>query len=399
MSIQTTLNLTNAVRAQYLSKYVEAAELERVYDRYAVPVGKEGVEQAYWLGTQVQANFLSDLAPATAAISQTTDLTPATLRDATATITPTSRANAIQWAELLELSAYTNYGESRFMAIGKNQMESVDLLAQAAALQGGVVHSGAVRASLDAGTAGHRFTDTAASIIDAKLQSMKCPAYVDGGRKMFFATMHPYAFHDLRLGGNVVNVGTYQDKRIIMNFEMGEIGPFKLIVTPWAKVFWGAGSDNAAAIATTLAAAENALDTSISVASAASMVVGMRLNIGTEETANTHYETNESVLITDINGTDISIAGEGANGGLRFDHALGAAVRNADSVFPIVFGGPSSLAKIYDRSIGEYGQVVGPKRDGIVDQFATLGWKWYGNYGRWVESWVIRGEFASSLEA
>jgi hypothetical protein len=305
----------------------------------------------------------------------------------------------VQWAEAIELMAYTNYGESRFMKIGKQQMESVDLLAQAAALQGGVVHSATVRASLDAGTSGHRLSDTAISIVDAKLQSLKTPAYVDGGRKMWFATMHPFAFQDLRLGGNVVSVATYQDKRIIMNWELGEIGPFKLIVTPWAKTFWGAGADNGSAVATTLSSASNELALTIEVTAATNMVVGMRLNIGTEETGNTHYETNESCLITAIDGTTITIAGEGANGGLRFAHASGVAVRNADSVFPVVFGGPSSLAKIYDNRIGEFGQVVGPKKDGLVDQFGSLGWKWYGNYGRWVESWIIRGEFASGVEA
>ena len=38
-----------------------------------------------------------------------------------------------------------------------------------------------------------------------------------------------------------------------------------------------------------------------------------------------------------------------------------------------------------------------PKEGGIVNQFASIGWKYYGQYGRWVESWIIRGEFSSSL--
>jgi hypothetical protein len=42
---------------------------------------------------------------------------------------------------------------------------------------------------------------------------------------------------------------------------------------------------------------------------------------------------------------------------------------------------------------------VGPKVSGAIDQFGTLGWKWYGGYGRWRENTLHRTEVASSLEA
>lgn len=400
--MQDTSNLSSSIRTKYANKYIEAADYSRVYDRYAAPIGKEGVEQASFLANAVQVNFLSDMAIGTSTVSEAIDVVPQSLREATATISPTSRWGALQWSELIDLKAYTNYGEQRMKLLGKNQAETVDLLAQAQALQGGFLQRAAARNSLDAGTTGHRLTDTVFSIIDAKLQSAKCPAYVDGSRSMYFATMHPYAFHDIRLGGNVVSVAQYQDKGIILNFELGQVGPFKLIVTPWAKVFWGAGAANASAIETTLAAsatANLALAKTIEVADATNIDQGDSLLVGTHETGNTHYETNERVVVQSVSGTTITIIGEGANGGLRFDHAVGEAVSNDDSVFPVVFGGPASLAKLYDSGVGEYGTIVGPKLDGIVDQFATVGWKWYGNYGRWVESWLIRGEFASSLEA
>jgi hypothetical protein len=398
---QETGNLTNAVRTKYAAKYIEAAELQRVYDRLAFPVGKLGVENAAFLANSVTLNFLSDMQPGVSTISETTDVSPVTLRDATTTISPTSRYGALQWSEALELKAYTNYGEERFKLLGKNQMESVDLLAQAAALQGAVIQRvPTARSSLDAGTATHRCTDSAFTYADAKLQTLKCPPYLGNGRNQYFAIMHPYAYTDLRLGGNVVTVGQYQAKEIILNWELGQLGPFKLIVTPWAKSFWSAGANNGTAVGTTVATtAPKALDKTMTVAANTNMFNGQVLTVGTLETANTHYPMNERIVVTDASTTTIGLAGEGANGGLRFDHVIGETVSNADNVFPVVFGGPSSIAKLYDESVGEYGEIVGPKRQGLLDQFGSIGWKWYGNYGRIVESWLLRGEFSSSIDA
>lgn len=390
--------LTNAVRTAYAAKYVEAAELSRVYDRLAQPVGKFGVEQAAKLNSTVLLNFLSDMQPGTTTISETTDVVPSTLSDATTTMTPVSRWGALQWSEALDLKAYTNYGEERMKILGKNQMESVDLLAQAAALQGGNMWSLVARASLDAGTTTHNLTDQVMSLGDARLLQAKVPAYVGNGRNQWFAIMHPYAFYDLRTGGKVVNVAYYQKAEIILNWELGQIGNFKLIVTPDAKAFFSAGVANASAVATTLNGATTALATSMIVGASTSIDVGDRLMVGTIETGNTFYPLNEEVICTSQTGTTIGVAGQGANGGFRFAHADASTVSNADDVFPVILGGPTSLAKLYAEEVGEFGEIVGPKKDGLLDQFASIGWKWYGQYSRIAEPWLLRLEVSSSLQ-
>jgi len=399
MTIGQTTTYSNSIRTQYLAKYIEGAMMRRVYDQLASPVGKNMSELEK--GSSVQVNFLSDLAPATSAISQVTDVTPVTMRDATASVTPTSRANAIQDSELLLIQAYTDYVAKRYQRIGDNMMESVDLLAQAAALKGGNVYRYAARASLDAGTANHRMSETVVNMAQSILLNSKCPAYMTkvGGRWVFIA--HPDAVYDLRQSANILAVGQYQQAEMILRGEIGEFLDFKIVSTPFAKVFGGAGLDNGTAVATTLSSAANALAKQIVVASASNITVGRYLTIGTEETGSTHYETNERVRVSDeySSGTTVDIIGEGANGGLRFDHASGVAVRNADSVYPVVFGGPSSLAKVYATEVGEFGQVVGPRREGMVDQWATLGWKFYGGYGRLAEGWLVRAEVSSSLDA
>ena len=401
MAVQTTSNLSSSIRTLYSDRYIRGAQMQRLYDQLAVPVGQVGVEKAARLGNTVQVNFLSALTPGTSAISETADVTPQTFREATATLSPTSRGEAIQFSEELTMDVFTDFTAKAFEAVGELQMETVEVLAIAAALAGGNVLRAAARASLDAGTSGNRMSDTVMSEIETILLSLKCPGFVAEGRSTWFAIMPPAAFHDLRTGGNVVSVALYQQGSIILAHELGQVGAFRLISSPWAKVFGGAGADNASNAATTLSSAANKLATQIVVASESNITVGDWLTIGTEETGNTFYPTNERVRVSAdyVSGTTIDIIGQGENGGLRYDHASGAAVRNADSVYPVIYGGPMSMAKLFDAPTGEFGKAVGPKTDGLLDQWQSLGFKFYGDYGRWVESWLLRGEYSTSLEA
>jgi hypothetical protein len=371
-----------------------------VYDKYAVNIGDPmlNIEKTgTWLASTFLFNFASDMTPATSAISQTQDIVPQVLRDATNTITTTSRGDALQWAEAVDIQSYTPYGAARFSALGENMMESYDLVAQGAALTGGLVRRPAARASLDAGTSGHRFTDTAISIMGARVKSLKCPTFDNGG---LMVTIHTDLFYDLIQGGNVVTIAQQTRPDILMRQALATWGDFTIDATAFAKVFGAAGADNASSVATTLSVDENALDTSVVVASASNIVAGMRLTIGTEETGDTHYATNEEVVVDDsyTSGTTIPVIGEGSNGGLRFDHASGAAVRNADNADPAVFGG-RSLIKAYAPETGAYGVTVGPQESGILKQFRSLGWKGYFGYGLVAENYIARSEHSSSLQA
>jgi hypothetical protein len=361
------------------------------------------LEKREFVGSTYTYNFLSDMTPGTSAISQTVDVTPQILRDAVTTITPTSRADAIQWAEAVEIQAYTNYGASAFQKVGKAAMEALEILAYTAALTGGLKAPGTARASLDAGTAGDRWTDAAIAKAAARVGTLKCPPLMISGQKRLLAISHPDAFYDLFSGGNVVSVGLYQDKALIFDpyNELGEMHGFKLLISPWAKVFGAAGADNASVVATTLSGAELALDLQVVVASATNVTVSQYMTIGTEETGNTMQPQNELVVVDAayVSGTTVDLVGEASNSGIRFDHASATAVRNADNVYPVAYGGPSSLVKIFSNQIGQYAEVVGPKEDGIVNQFRTLGYKWYGGYGLIADNYIIRGEYASSVQA
>lgn len=404
--MSTTSNLTNSVRARYLDMYQQGAMARRTYDMLCYPMTQD-MEKLQRM-TSLSVPFLSSMTVGETEISETADVTPQILRDATTSISPTSRGEAIQDSELLLLQTYTDYGARRFDKLGENMIESTEALLLTKVMAGQVVTRAAVRASLDAGTTGHNLSDTTFADAGRYLYGLKCPmapgVNSEQSRGALFAIMHPDAYYDLLTSGNIVSIAQYQQGSIVLNRELGSLGEFRIISSPWAKVFGGAGVDNGTAVATTLSSAANALSKTIVVASASNITIGSYLTIGTEETstltdAGTLYPMNERVKAISASGTTVTIVGEGDNGGLKYDHASGSAVRNADSVYPVIFGSPNSVAKAYAGEVGEYGAVVGPKMDGLLDQFVSLGWKWYGAFGIINENWIVRAEVSSSLDA
>ena len=406
MGIETTSTLTNSIRDVYKGRYLVGVGRNRLYDQLAVPYTELGADgksmKELMQSTNIYIPFLSDMTPGTTAISEHQDITPQTLRDTTASINWSSRGEALQWSEKLEIAVYTDYTAQAYEKVGANAMESIEILAEAAACQGTWVEYESSISARDTVTDTCVATDAIFRQYHAKFLSLKVPGFINeaGEANTWSAIMHPYVFHDISEGGNVNDIGIYQDKGIHLNFELGQLGPFRLVVSPWAKVFGGAGNDFGTNVATTLGSAANALATTIVTADdvSANIAQGELWTIGTEETANTFYPTNERVKVLSASTTTLTIIGEGPNGGLRFDHAAGAAVRNAYSVYTVVFGGPQSLVKVYADDVGEYGKVGDPKVSGLLDQFNTLGWKYYGGYGRIAENRLMRFECGTSYE-
>ena len=400
--MSTTSNLDNALRVRYEEEYIQAAESERLYDQFAYPASAD--PEKLQRNSSVVLNFIADMDISEQTISETTDITPQTLRDATVSITPTSRGDAIQDSEKLLITSYTPYAAERFRIIGRNMEQTVDELAKAAMLQGSLVDRAAARASLDAGTAAHRLALSDFAKVETRLADLKVPSFVNNanfqsGIPRWLALMGPAPYYDLRASGDVESIAIYQDSRILLNNELGQAGSFRIVVSPHAKAFYAAGAANGTAVDTTLASAAEALAKTVEVSADTNIAAGQRVLIGTTETANTFYPMNEIVEVLSISGTTVTIAGSGPNGGLMYDHAAGVEFTNADPVYTVAYGGPMSIAKVYASDIGEYGQVVGPKVSGLADQFVSLAWKWYGGYGRISESWLVRGEYSSSMDA
>lgn len=403
--MQTTGNLTNAIGTRYISNYMEGVEVARIYDQLAgnIMTGSQyDLETRRGMGSTYTFNFLSKMTPGSNAISETAELVPQILRDAISTVTPTSRGEVLKWSELVDIEAYTDIMAKRAAIVGENASETIDNRAKAAALQGSLVVRAVARTSLDAGTPGHTWTEAEMWKASTMTQDLKCPPFMELGQKTFIAIVHPDAYYDLFHGGNVLTSTAYGGLpgTLLFNGELGKIANFKIIVSPFAKVFGGAGAANGSGSSDTytLSAAASAMDKTLSVNTGTNLQYGRLLTVGTEETGNTFYDTNERVRW--ISGTTTAtIVGQSDNGGMKYDHAVTDYVLNSDSVYPVVYGTPSSLVKVYATDVGEYGKMVGPKNEGYVDQWQTLGWKWYGAYGRVSENWLLRGEYASSLDA
>jgi len=400
------VQLASSVRQRYTDMYEQEVYYQRLYDQYALPYADLSQATQAQNSTSLTYHFLSKMDIPTTNISEVADVAPQALKDATAAVSKVSRGAALQVSQQIELQNFlTNYMEKMVRANAENASETIDLLARDAASQGTLVSRAAARASLDAGTTSHNLTEARMLGAANRMAQLKAPTFQgiadNPASKSWAATLSPFAFANLRADTNIVAVGQYQQASLILNWELGSYGPYRLLVSPWAKIFYGAGIDAVDIVDTTLNAATTKLATSLTVAANTHMDQTENvawLNIGTEETANTHYTDNERVWVTNFTGSTATIVGEGPNGGLRFSHPATTPVRNADSVHAVVIGGPASLVKIYAPGVGEFGEIVGPKRDGMLDQFWSLGWKWWGGYGRIAENRLMRIEVSVSDE-
>jgi len=407
MAVQTTTNLSNSITAVYKGKYLEGAARRRFYDQFAVDYTELGADgksmDELMRGSSIVVPFLSEMVPGTTAISQTADVTPQSLVDTTASVTPTSRGEALLWSENLEIQVYTDYTARAYERVGANAMESIEILAEDAWLAGTWVERAAARSSLDAGTASHRASDSVFRKYEGMFQTLNVPGFVgdDGSDNTWGAAMHPFVFHDISESGNVDVIGQYMDKGIHLNMELASIGPFRLIVDRQAKVMAGAGATNATSFVDGVGTASAALATTLVCDSTATNAAyGLFLMVGTPETSTTFYSyRNERFKYLSGSSATITLLGSAPNGGLRWAHAVTETVNNSDSVYTILFAGPQSLVRVYATNIGPYGLVGQPKTSGLLDQFHSLGWKYYGNYGLISQNRVMRWEGSTSYEA
>jgi N4-gp56 family major capsid protein len=405
MTVTTTSSLDNSVRAQYHGKYIEGAKHRRLYDAFAEEMPKEAGED--FLGTSYNVSFLNAIAPSETAISQTADVTPVVMSDNTASVTPTSFGNAVQFSELMKISAFTNFNEKiggYYNQVGESMMDSLEVLAKKQAVCGTWVrrYPAIVRNTLDAGTAAHTLTYDSLIKDASQLKAQKAPFFVDGNGNMPMAIAHSNCSYDLLASGQpLLGIATYQDKNFLLDGEIGMLGGVRLTFSPFAHVFWGAGVANSTAtVVTTSVAAVAAGDKTIELTTVGSLAAGMHLSVGSIETASTLYPITESVFVVSVSSSTATIIGSGPNGGFMYDHDILAVISNADNVYPVVYGGQHSLVKIYAGNVhGPFGKIIDPDVTGLLDQFISIGYKFYGNYGILANNRLLRREVSASLDA
>ena len=406
MTVTQQSTLSNSLKVQRTNDYQAGGIRRRLYDILAAPIsetsGAAGAANAMadlCKGGTVRLTFVSDMAIGTTPLSEIADIDPQVLDDATKDITVDMYGDAIQTSQKALIEYFTNYDSRSPRAVGLNMMEVVDFLALDAALAGSLVSRYVDRDSLAAGTTEHRGSDTLFANVAGRLSHFNTPGWEGEDKPSSWAgiTDH-FVLNDIASGGNVVNVATYQDRDMVLNNEVGRLHSFRILASGWAKILYGAGLEGDT-LNTTLTADAARLSTTINLTSTTNLAAGHWVNIGTKESSTTFYPTNERVKVSSITDLVATIVGEGENGGLRFAHASGTSCNIMDSVHTIMFGGPSSLAKVYAPVIGEYGELVGPLQQGLAQQWTSYAWKWFGGYGIPAENWLYRAEVSVSEEA
>lgn len=405
----------SSIISRYVESFLEGAQAPMLYAQSAVDYTKftKGLTMDELMrASTVYVPVQSGMSVGTSTLSQTSDLTPQGIYDATVTISKTSRGEALQFSQQLSIEAFSEFTANFYRIIGENCMESIEAAAIDVALVGTFYDRAAARASLDAGTAAHNASDAVFRRAAGLFSSMRVPGFETPSGPEWACYMHPWVAHDIQEGGKVVYVAEYQDKNIVLNWELGKIGRFKIVESPYAKVFFGAGADHDTNQASTVATATTPLGTSVVTAGdlSTSIAKGRLYNIGTEETTSTNYPMNEQFRALSAATTTITLNGQAANGGLKYPHAVGEAVNNNDSVYTMLFAGPESLVQIYatDPQNGDPdakavpgvkgAAIVGPLKTGLAHQWDSLAWKWWGNFGVVAQKYLYRYEVSVSYE-
>lgn len=413
MAIQTSTLATAGNLTRYEREYRQHWREKRTYDQFATE-NKSTFEPR---GGTIQISWATKLTPRpTGAIgNQTSDFDPQTFHDTTRSMSRIYLHDGLKLHELVKLRSSLDPVKEARMAVRQLGVETIDALARRAMTEGSLVIYGdnthTTRATLDLGTPGDnmsvdRFNEVKA-MMGAWLQ--------DTG---LFCVMDDFTYSDLLTSSSGVLTSrqayTEEAARIVYNYELATLSGVKIVVSPFAKAFYAAGAANASAVSTTIAAsvttptANIAGSQVIEVASASNISGSKWLTIGTVQTvaeadANIITEIVRVVGIGTsiaINGTTVSgatstsvlVVGKGPGGGLLYDHSVGAAVSNADTVHCTVFGKSDSLAVDYEPSFGREGKYLEPFTDGNAQQWETFAFKYDGNYGRYDESGMARVE-------
>jgi hypothetical protein len=403
MAIQQTSDHPT-IRTAYQNGYVEGALAERLYDNFCSDlVIKKTLEGA---GSSVTVVASSDIAPQPDAAvgNENADFTPQTIGEITATPVTLEYLNGgLKAHELAALESTFQVEAEYARKVGQLATETIDAKARRQATEGSVVMWPAAhttRATLDLGTANDHMGYALFTRMLAFVSEWNIPKYVDG--KLMVA-MDGWAYQDLlsETGSPLLlrqgyTSGGAGDAALFKN-EVSMLGNIHILQSRLTKVFYGAGAANAAPVATTLNGSIKAGAKTLVVSANTNIAVGMWLTIGTVQTSTESDATyiTEPVYVTGVSTTTITFQGRHELGGMRFAHASGVAISNADSVHSAVFGGSASLAKAYNPKLKEFGMLV-HKTDGMADQWQSWAFKWLGGYGRVAEGRLARAEVSAS---
>jgi len=348
-------------------------------------------------GTSVTFTIASDLAEATTALNETSDVTPVAMSDSYITVTPLEYGNAVQLTSKLGATAFMEVNPIAANVVGWNAGISTDGIARTAAGSGTNVAytSGTTRAGL-AKTNSLTGNDVRKAV--ANLRKNNVPTF----NGMYKGLIHPDASYDFRgaTGGtNWSDPHVYSDPSGIYNGVIGNFQGVQFMETPRAP-FFSDGGTNSFTIST-IAVASNVA--TLTTSAAHGLAVGDTLTIsgatatsGTGSTSQVGFNAQFTVATVPSTTTlTVSVAGlSNVNAGTSL-----SLVVSAVDVYGTLVMGRQALAKAYSTGGGYAEQAI------IVDvpvidtlrRFTGVGWKHFVGYAPFRQAALYRIESGSTI--
>lgn len=191
-------------------------------------------------GSSVVFEQFSDLAAATTPLTETVDITPATMGDAQVTVTLNEYGNGVSSTAKLRGTNYVDIDDIAANVIGYNAGLSVDTVASDILAAGtNVTYAGAATSRVTVAAASVMTGSNGARAV-ARLRSRNVPT-ING---FYVAFIHPLVSYDLR---QATGAGSWRDPHVYSQpgeIWTGEIGAFegaRYIETPRGPLFVDAG--------------------------------------------------------------------------------------------------------------------------------------------------------------
>jgi N4-gp56 family major capsid protein len=349
-------------------------------------------------GVSVTFTIASDLAEATSALTETSDITPVAMADSYITVTPLEYGNAIQLTAKLGATAFMEVNPIAAQVIGWNAGISTDGIARAAAGTGTqVAYSGAVAGRTSLAKTNTLIGSDVRNAV-AKLRKQNVATF----NGMYKGLIHPDVSYDFRgaTGGtNWSDPHVYSDPSGIYNGVIGNFQGVQFMETPRAPFFSDGGTNSFTISTITVASNVATLTTS----AAHGLSVGDTLTIsgatatsGTGSTSQLGF--NAQFVVTTVPTTTtltVSVLGlSNVNPGTSL-----ALVVSAVDVYGTLVLGRQALAKAFSTG-GGYGIQPILVDIPVIDtlrRFTGVGWKHFVGYAPFRQAALFRIESGSSI--
>lgn len=192
-------------------------------------------------GSSVVFTIQNDLAVASTAINESTDVTPVALSDSQVTVTLAEYGNAVQTSALVRGTSFLPLDPVVANAVGFNAGISIDTIARDVLKGGSNVRYAGQAVSRATVIPTDKLVAANVRRAYAELQGANVPMFGN----MYAAFIHPDVAYDLRGETGAAawrDPHTYSQPNEIWNGEMGEFEGFRWVVTSRAPIFADAGS-------------------------------------------------------------------------------------------------------------------------------------------------------------